>query len=75
MFWVLTLVLIAELLGAWDMPQQWGFGFSSHTDYTHTNLEVEIVQRMANHEEDEHFVYNDGNFIATTKICLYMHRE
>lgn len=25
-FWVLMLVLIAELLGAWDMPQQWALG-------------------------------------------------
>lgn len=63
----MTLVVIAEWDGAWDVPQQWGCGFSSHTDYTHTSLEVEIVQRVANHGEDEHYVCTDGNFIAATK--------
>lgn len=66
MFCVLTLLLIAYSVGVCNMPQQWGCGF----DYTHTNLEVKIVQRVANHGEDEHFVCDDGNFIGTTKICL-----
>lgn len=57
------------------MPQQWGCGFGSHTDYTHTNLEVKIVQRVGNHREDEHFVCTDGNCIAATKKCVCKYRE
>lgn len=52
MFYVLILVPIVDSVGVWDTPQQWGCGFSSHTDYTHTNLEVRIVAQVANHTED-----------------------
>lgn len=39
---------LPSVVGAWDMPQQWGCGFGSHEDYTHTKLGVKRVQRVAN---------------------------
>lgn len=55
-----TPALIAEWVGALRCATTVGLcGFGSHT---HTDLEVEIVQRAANHGGDEHFCLHRWEF-------------